>query len=146
VRAELTLATYVYRPAATPAVTISSTPPVASPPTAPPEQPVPASAGYSARGRRDPFASFSRAATASADVPPRPPLIASARLTGIVLGPDGPLALVETPEGLGYILRAGDGIAEARVIRIGRDSVVFALSGTPGRGGEHIVLGLQAAQ
>ena len=75
-----------------------------------------------------------------------PQLIASATLTGIVLGPDGPLALVETPDGLGYILRAGDGIGEARLIRIGRRLGGLRRAGEHGPAGEQIVLALGPAK
>jgi type IV pilus assembly protein PilO len=102
---------------------------------------------YAARGRRDPFSQASVPAGGSADRAQRPrPLITSAALTGIVRGPDGPLALVETPDGLGYILRAGDGIEEARVIRIDQQSVLFTLPPAAGRPGEEIVLVLRSRE
>jgi hypothetical protein len=53
---------------------------------------------------------------------------------------------VETPDGLGYILRAGDGIEEARVIRIDQQSVLFTLPPAAGRPGEEIVLVLRSRE
>jgi hypothetical protein len=53
---------------------------------------------------------------------------------------------VELPDGTGYILRAGDGIGEARLIRIGPDGAVFDVLPTAGRGAERIVLALGPAK
>jgi type IV pilus assembly protein PilO len=181
-RAEMTLATYAYRPlAAAPASgpAGAQTPhgprpgdaqpasgpgnqPASPPPTSGTTSPSPAIAppansvhgpldssrpAYAARGRRDPFSQTSFPAGGSAGRAQRPrPLITSATLTGIVRGPDGPMALVETPDGLGYILRAGDGIEEARVIRIDRQSVLFSLPPAAGRPGEQIVLVLRSRE
>lgn len=159
-RAEMTLATYVYRPAGgAPATTPAGAKPSApvAPSTIPPaprpttaaavagdiESPVPASPPYSPRGRRDPFGPPPSAPVTDVDpAARRGSAMASATLTGIVSGPDGPLALVELPDGTGYILRAGDGIGEARLIRIGRDSAVFDVPTKAGRGAERIVLTL----
>jgi hypothetical protein len=63
-------------------------------------------------------------------------------LAGIVRGPDGPLALVELPDGLGYILRVGDGIEDARLIGIGSDSATFAISPAVGAAAKPITLSL----
>lgn len=165
-RAEMTLVTYVYRPVgappapnpagATPPVPPSITPPTASPVRAPTatssttvalEPLAPAPPAYAARGRRDPFGSVSHPRPEKAELAARRrSAIASATLTGIVRGPDGPLALVEMPDGIGYILRAGDGIEEGRLVRIGRDSVVFDVQPKLGLVGEQIVLALGPAK
>lgn len=133
-RAELALATYVYRPARGPVV-LPEPVAVLGPPATP---------GYSARGRRDPFgaAAFPVAPPAAR---PRSAL-AAATVTGIVRGPDGPLALVELADGVGHIVRAGDGIEGARVIRIGPDSVVLDVLPGPGLAGERLVLPLGPAR
>ena len=60
--------------------------------------------------------------------------IGSAKLVGIISGPQ-PLALVETPEGIGYILKAGDTLGDGRVTEIGADSVSFAVAPKPGEQG-----------
>lgn len=104
-------------------------PPAPAAPPAPPkaveEKPLPPIA-YEIKGRREPF---------------RQPVteekgglqIASVKLVGIVQGPEGPLALVEAPDGVGYILRTGDRIGDARVATIAPDSVTFAVTGRPGQ-------------
>jgi len=102
-----------------------------TPPRAPmaPKEPDPGPAlppiPYEAKARRDPFtplviASGSKGLT-----------IGSAKLVGIISGPQ-PLALVETPEGIGYILKAGDTLGDGRVTEIGADSVSFAVAPKPG--------------
>jgi type IV pilus assembly protein PilO len=157
-RAELTLATYVYRPAAVahppgtsargmalpPAVPHPASPALAGPLSlalsreASPGRPV-----YAPRGRRDPFAPASLPTPSPRDATAgQSPLIASAVLAGIVRGPDGPLALVELPDGLGYILRVGDGIEDARLIGIGSDSATFAISPAVGAAAKPITLSL----
>jgi len=78
-------------------------------------------APYERKGRRDPFQPIE-----NLQVEMTSPTVASARLKGIVLGRT-PRALVETPDGLGYILKVGDVLAEGRVIEIGADSVVFSV-------------------
>jgi len=190
-RAEMTLTTYVYRPAGAPAAPglAGAKPPVSAPiagETAPRETasqaPTPSSSmtialespgalaqgalasnampdlaphgprhpasarsvpTYASRGRRDPFdpAGFPAPQSANAIAVPRTSF-GAATLTGIVRGPDGLLALVETSDGLGHILRAGDGIEGARVIRVGPDSVVFWLPPVASRAGQQVVLAL----
>jgi hypothetical protein len=89
---------------------------------------------YDRKGRRDPFQPLE--AGPGTDL-----AVASARLKGIIRG-SSPRALVETPDGIGYILRLGDALGEGRLIEIGADRVVFSVP--PGRGSpsEHIVLRL----
>ncbi|HET6367021.1 MAG TPA: hypothetical protein VFG27_07335 [Pseudomonadales bacterium] len=76
---------------------------------------------YEAKARRDPFAPVVIASGSKGLT------IGSAKLVGIISGPQ-PLALVETPEGIGYILKAGDTLGDGRVTEIGADSVSFAVS------------------
>lgn len=99
-------------------------PPVAMPkePEIKPLQPL----AYEPKGRRDPFASLATAeGTKGLNV-------ASMRLVGVVHGRQGRLALVEAPDGLGYILKAGDQIGDGRVVDIGRDSLTFSVASRPG--------------
>ena len=165
-RAEMTLAAYVYRPVGAaptpkPGAAPHPAPSPITPRTAPPAPAAPASAsttsaleplapalpGYSARGRRDPFGPVALLGAESLDAAMRRrSAIASATLTGIVRGPQGPLALVEMPDGIGYILRAGDGIEEGRLIQIRGNSVVFDIPPKPGLVGEQIVLALGPAR
>lgn len=68
--------------------------------------------------------------------------MASAKLTGIVRGQDAQLALVETSDGIGYILRPGDALGEGRLVDIRRDSIVFTIPPKPGLASERIILTL----
>src|SRR5437899_10810711 len=94
--------------------------PVASATASEPQAPPPVK--YQAKGRRDPFENLEVREGASG------PTLASAKLTGIVRGSSGPLALVETSDGLGYILKPGDTLGDGRVLEIGSDSVVFRIA------------------
>jgi len=84
----------------------------------PPLPPLP----YEAKGRRDPFVPI--------ELPKDNPGldVSSLRLVGIISGRHL-LALVETPGGLGYILKPGDGLGNGHVSEIGPGSVTFAVSG-----------------
>ena len=110
----------------------------ARPPAAPPAAPervgqeIPK---YEVKGRRDPFE------TLEVKDGTRSP-VASAKLTGIVRSARSTLALVETPEGLGYILRPGDTLGDGRLLEIGSDSVVFQVTPRPGSPTNRVVLKL----
>jgi hypothetical protein len=95
--------------------------------------PAPASAR---KGRRDPFAPIE---LVQPDV--RPYAVASARLKGIVRGLPA-RALLETPDGIGYILKLGDVFADGRLIEIGPDNVVFSVAPRRGTTTDRIVLRL----
>jgi hypothetical protein len=84
------------------------------------------STGYEAKGRRDPFEVLSaREGTAGA--------VSAAKLTGIIRRANGTaLALVETPDGLGYILSPGDTLGEGRLLEIGPNNVVFSVPSSSG--------------
>ncbi len=101
-----------------------------------PPLPEPRHPDYDPRGRRDPFESLEVREGASG------PTVASARLTGIVRSGQGPLALVETADGLGYILKPGDTLGEGRLVEIGADSVVFRVPARPGSTTDRVVLKL----
>ena len=83
--------------------------------------PAPAGGSYERRGRRDPFDPINALDAAMAS-----PTVASAKLKGIVRS-QTPRALVETPDGLGYILKVGDMLGEGRLVEIGVDTVVFSI-------------------
>ena len=91
---------------------------------------------YEAKGRRDPFEPVEVVKGS------RGPNVASAKLTGIVRGSGTHWALVETSDGIGYMLRPGDELGEGRVVEIQRDAVVFTIAPKPGAGPERVVLSL----
>lgn len=119
-------------PAQAPKPPVAAAPPAASArpaaagaTSAIPEQVGPEIPKYEVKGRRDPFVTLEvKAGVGSA--------VASARLTGIVRSARSTLALVETPEGLGYILKPGDTLGDGRLLEIGSDSVVFQVTPKPG--------------
>ena len=96
--------------------------------------PVPA---YERKGRRDPFQPIEIVQQPEV----KPPAVASARLKGIVRGVP-PRALLETPDGIGYILKLGDILADGRLIEIGADNVVFSVAPRRGSTTDRIVLRL----
>jgi len=103
---------------------------VVAPPAAAPSNPT-----YDRKGRRDPF-----------EPVPTPhggasPSVAGAQLRGILRG-QTPRVLVETSDGLGYILAVGDSLGEGRLIEIGSDSAVFRIPARAGSTNDRIVLRL----
>lgn len=132
-------------PAATPvAATPAATPPTPSKPPETLERLTPEVPNYSSRGRRDPFEPVIIADKVPA--PSRRSSVVTARLTGIVRGADALLALVETPDGIGFILRPGDVLDEGRLVRIDREFAEFVVPSKPGLTGERIVLALTSAR
>jgi Tfp pilus assembly protein PilP len=95
---------------------------------------------YEARGRRDPFESPESREESGG----RGPTVASAKLTGIVRGAQATLALVETTDGIGYILKPGDTLGDGRLVEIGADSVVFTIVPKPGSTTNRVTLKLAA--
>jgi len=69
------------------------------------------------------------------------PTIAAAQLKGILRGRT-PRVLVETPDGLGYLLAVGDTLGDGRLIEIGADSVVFSVPARHGSTTDRVVLRL----
>lgn len=123
-----------------------STPP--SPPPKPPAQPAaavpqtpPAEVAlvvpkYDPKGRRDPFETLEvREGSGGLTV-------AATRLTGIVRSNRVALALVEAPDGIGYILKPGDTLGDGRLLEIGSDSVVFVVAPKTGAPSNRVVLRL----
>ena len=134
----------------------------AEPPAAPPKPPTPTAApvpppapgaaavrpldpgagrplppmAYDAKGRRDPFAPVALAGEGKGIN------IASAKLVGVVLGSNDALALVEGPDGVGYILRRGEGLGNGRVTGITSSTVTFAVGAQPGQGPSTVTLRL----
>lgn len=91
---------------------------------------------YEASGRRDPFEVYQvRGGSEGLSV-------SSTRLTGIVRNSGTALALVEAPDGIGYILRPGDTLGDGRLMDIGLDNVVFAVVAKPGAPTTRVVLKL----
>ena len=91
---------------------------------------------YEPNGRRDPFEVYQvRGGSEGLTV-------ASTRLTGIVRNSGSALALVEAPDGIGYILRPGDTLGDGRLMDIGLDNVVFAVVAKPGAPTTRVVLKL----
>ncbi len=121
--------------------------PTAATPAAPPSAPAPIPKEaelpalppkiYEAKGRRDPFRSLVTTEGAKGST------VASVKLVGIVQGQQGPLALIETTDGLGYIVKTGDVIGDGKVVEIGRDSVTFTVATRPGQAPSRVVLQLK---
>lgn len=76
---------------------------------------------YEAKGRPDPFRSLAGRDSGES----KGLTVASVKLVGVIQGREGSLALVETPDGLGYIVKIGDVVGDGKVAEIGRDSVTF---------------------
>lgn len=117
--------------------------PVATPPrpvVAPKEPdagpPLPAMS-YSAKQRRDPFAPIVAAEGAKGMT------VASAKLAGVVQGRQGRVGLVEAPDGIGYILKAGDVFGDGRVVEVSQDSISFAVAARPGQPANTVTLRLR---
>ena len=134
----------------------------AEPPAAPPKPPTPTAApvpppapgsaavrpldpgagrplppmAYDAKGRRDPFVPVSLAAESKGIN------VSAAKLVGIVRSPQGALALVEGPDGVGYVLRNGNGLGNGRVTSITATTVTFAVAAQPGQGATTVTLRL----
>jgi hypothetical protein len=106
-----------------------------APPAAPPALGG-ATPTYERRGRRDPFEPVQALQTGMTS-----PTIAAAQLKGILRGRT-PRVLVETSDGLGYILAVGDTLGEGRLIEIGSDSAVFTVPARLGSTTDRIVLRL----
>ena len=69
--------------------------------------------------------------------------VTSLKLVGIIQGRQGLMALMETPDGLGYILRAGDVIGDGRVLEIGSESVTFGVIRRAGEPPSRVVIPLK---
>jgi hypothetical protein len=106
-----------------------------------PVPPVPQAAGttYDDKGRRDPFQALDTVASGAKGLE-----VSTTKLTGIVRSARTTLALVETSEGIGYILKPGDTLGDGRLTEIGADNVVFSVAAKPGSPTNRVVLKLAA--
>jgi hypothetical protein len=93
---------------------------------------------YEDKGRKDPFTEVSLSATTGGLA------VSTTRLTGIVRGRRATLALLETQEGIGYILKPGDTLGDGRLMEIGADNVVFTVGPKTGTPAQRVVLRLAA--
>ena len=93
---------------------------------------------YEDKGRKDPFIEV-QVLSVSGGLS-----VATTKLTGIVRGPRSTLALLETQEGIGYILKPGDTLGDGRLMEIGADNVVFAVAPKSGAAAQRVVLRLAA--
>jgi hypothetical protein len=111
-------------PAQPPAPTSAT--PSAAPLVGSPAMPDAAGNQYDPKNRRDPFMSLEVTSG------PKGLEVATTKLTGIVRGAGTTLALVETQDGIGYILKPGDTLGDGRLVEIGADNVIFAVAAKPG--------------
>lgn len=127
-------------PSATPAPAAAAKPAPEPAPagalTQAPELPRPPAPSYETKGRRDPFEVLETREGAGGTN------VSSAKLAGIVRSAEGPLALIETPDGLGYILRPGDTLGDGRLVEVRPDSVVFSVATRHGGTTNRVVLKL----
>ncbi len=79
-------------------------------------------ATYEPKGRRDPFRAVTIAREGGGIT------VSTVRLVGVVDGRSGSLALVEAPDGIGYILKVGDALGDGRVTAITATTVTFAVT------------------
>jgi Tfp pilus assembly protein PilP len=106
-------------------------PAAAAKPAAPAPPPAPAPPySYEAKGRREPFRPLIAPRTEAARTRPKTGLAAlepkELKLTGVIWGGRGFYALVEAPNGAGYVVRVNDVVGEnARVAKITSDVVTF---------------------
>ena len=119
--------------------------PITTRPAAPPPAPKEPEAGpalpavaYDAKGRRDPF------------TPPSAPegnksgmTLSTVKLVGVVQGRQQVLALVEGSDGIGYILKNGDTLADGKVSEITTTSVSFVIQAKPGQAENTVTLRLK---
>lgn len=119
-------------------VTATRPAPVASPVVNPREGTSDSIPNYEPNGRRDPFVVQDVRREGGGL------MVSSTRLTGIVRNSRSALALVEAPDGIGYILRPGDTLGDGTLMDIGLDNVVFAVAAKPGVPATRVVLRLLA--
>ena len=112
---------------ASPAQAVPAAPAVAPAPAAAPARPTYV---YETRGRRDPFRPLIEPRVSAVKTGPKIGLAAlevnEIKLSGIIWEQRGFLALVEAPDGKGYVLRVNDTIGgDARVTKITPEGVTF---------------------
>jgi hypothetical protein len=95
---------------------------------------------YEPKGRRDPFTPiFVGKDNAGLSV-------SAVKLTGVVGGRGGLMALVEAPDGIGYILKPGDALGDGRVTGITPNSVTFAVAARGSQSSSSLTLRLPENQ
>jgi Tfp pilus assembly protein PilP len=107
-----------------------------APPPAPPPAPAVAPYAYAAKGRRDPFQPLIKPRVETAKARPKTGLAAldvkELKLAGIIWGGRGYFALVEAPNGAGYVVRLNDTVGDdARVAKITAEAVMFEVRTSP---------------
>jgi hypothetical protein len=78
---------------------------------------------YEVKGRRDPFATIALPKPTPGKVGVD---VSAFKLAGIIHGPSR-LALLEAPDGVGYILKPGEMLGDARIAEITDTAVTFAM-------------------
>jgi Tfp pilus assembly protein PilP len=106
-------------------------------PRVPDPGPALAAIDYEPKGRRDPFATLSVASPKAGGLN-----VNGLKLAGVI-GGETLLALVEAPDGLGYILKPGDVLGDGRVSSVTANSVTFAVTGRPGQAPTALTLRLE---
>jgi hypothetical protein len=91
---------------------------------------------YEAKGRRDPFESLEARLGSDRSS------VSNAKLTGVIHSGGTSFALVETSDGIGYILKPGDTLADGRLLEIGPTVAVFSIAPKPGTTNNRVVLKL----
>jgi hypothetical protein len=127
-------------PPTPPPAAVAPAAPTAAAPAVRPKEPESSKAlpaiAYEPKGRRDPFTPiFLGKDNAALSV-------SAVKLTGIVGGRGGLTALVEAPDGIGYILKPGDALGDGRVTGITPNSVTFAVLARGAQGGSSLTLRL----
>lgn len=123
-----------------PPTAVTPAAPAAPAPVVRPKEPDTAKAlpaiAYEPKGRRDPFTPiFLGKDNVGLSV-------SSVKLTGVVGGRGDLTALVEAPDGIGYILKPGDALGDGRVTGITPTSVTFAVSPRGSQGASSLTLRL----
>jgi hypothetical protein len=123
-----------------PPTAVTAAAPAAPAPVVRPKEPETSKAlppiAYEPKGRRDPFTPiFLGKDNAGLSV-------SSVKLAGVVGGQGGLMALVEAPDGIGYILKPGDALGDGRVTGITPTSVTFAVSARGSQGASSLTLRL----
>jgi len=123
-----------------PPAAVAPAAPVAAAPVVRPKEPETSKAlppiAYEPKGRRDPFTPiFLGKDNAGLSV-------SAVKLTGVVGGRGGLMALVEAPDGIGYILKPGDALGDGRVSGITPTSVTFAVTARGSQGASSLTLRL----
>ena len=84
---------------------------------------------YNALGRRDPFQSLMEGEYVGADVGGQaPPDLGGLKLVGVVWGRSDQFAMVEDPNGGGYVLRRGDRVMNGYVEALKRDAMIVSIT------------------